>query len=577
MGTSLPDLSLLTDAEIYELQFLAEQRDRLAQMSENDQRLQEERVKLQRSSADFFRVAWNVLEPGKPIEWSWHYDLIGEWLHAAFLKQVTRLIINVPYRSAKSNQVTISWPAWCWTMKPELCFLGASYSDQLSSDHSVKRRRLIESAWYQSLWPLEFSRDTNRQDQYRNVKTGEMIATSVGASATGRGGDILILDDAMNAADAMSLAKQKQLHDWFPNVFRSRLNDPATGVIIVIEQRTGEKDMTGWLLKNEPDQWTHIVVPTQCDEVKTYSFPISKREFVREVGDVLQPARHTPEVIATRKIHSRTWATQDQQRPAPDSGIVFKREWWRFRKVPRAQYNQIITSWDFAVEGNSKSDFNCGVCVGVFGAEIDLLDVFKERLPFTEQLKAFKSFSAKHPQARRHLIEKKANGPAIISTIKAEVAGVIAIEPTGSKLQRADAATPEVEAGNVYLMEDAPWVHDFIESLTVFPNGSNDDDVDAFDQAVNWLRAHRHHFGLIQYYEAQEAAEAAEAEAYMQTSTMSKPDRGHQDVACPKCGIESVVRIGNTLRCNSCSNQWPAVKTVEFDPKIMGRTATMAK
>ena len=77
--------------------------------------------------------------------------------------------------------------------------------------------------------------------------------------------------------------------------------------------------------------------------------------------------------------------------------------------------------------------------------------------------------------------------------------------------------------------------------------------------------------------EVAEAAEAAEAEAYMQTSTMSKPDRGHQDVACPKCGIESVVRIGNTLRCNSCSHQWPAVKTVEFDPKIMGRTATMAK
>src|SRR5258707_306065 len=125
MGTSLPDLSQMTDAEILELQFLAEQRDRLAQMTEQEQALQEERVKLQRSPAEFFRASWQVLEPGKPIEWSWHYDLIGEYLHAAFLRQITRLIINVPYRTSKSNQATISFPAWCWTIKPELCFLGA--------------------------------------------------------------------------------------------------------------------------------------------------------------------------------------------------------------------------------------------------------------------------------------------------------------------------------------------------------------------------------------------------------------------------------------------------------------------
>ena len=489
----MPQLSelmpFMTDQQIKELELCASEKQRHDGMTAEEERFEAARAEAGRNPAAFFRAAWPVLEPGKALEWSWHYDLIGEFLQAAYLRQIRRLIINVPPRSAKSSQSTICFPAWVWSKQPITRFLTASHSSGLSGDHSAARRRLIESRWYQSLWPMEFTRDTNRRDQYRNTAQGEMIATSVGSSeALGKGGDILIVDDAMNPAEARSAAKLKELHDWFPNVFRQRLNDPATGVIIVIEQRTGENDLTGWLKKNEPDQWQEVVVPLEAPARKDYSFPISGKVHSREVGDVLQPKRHTPAVIASRKIHTRTWATQDQQQPAPDTGIIFLREWWKFRGTMRARYDLIVTSWDFAVEGNADSDFNAGVCLGRCGADIDVIDVFAKRLPFPQQQQALSTFALKHYYATRHLVEKKANGPAIIASLKSKVSGLIAVEPQGDKMQRADAATPECESGNVYLIE-AAWNHDFIEHMAIFPNGSNDDIEDAFSQGVNWLRA----------------------------------------------------------------------------------------
>jgi predicted phage terminase large subunit-like protein len=549
-----------TDAELKELEFLAAEKQRFADMTADEECIEARRAEAGKNPAAFFRASWNVLEPGKDLEWSWHYDLIGEYLQAAFLRQIRRLIINVPPRTAKSSEATICFPAWVWTRQPGMRFLTASHSSGLSGDHSAARRRLIESRWYQNLWPLEFTRDTNRRDQYRNTAQGEMIATSVGSSeALGKGGDILIVDDAMNPAEARSAAKIKELHEWFPNVFRQRLNDPATGVIIVIEQRTGENDLTGWLKTNEPGQWQDVVVPLEAPARKEYSFPISGKVHARETGDVLQPRRHTPEVIANRKIHTRTWATQDQQQPAPDSGIVFLREWWKYRGTPRAKYDQIITTWDFAVEGNADSDYNAAFCLGKCGADIDVLDAFKARLPFPQQQQAVVNFAISHPLASRHLVEKKANGPAII-----------AVEPQGSKLQRADASTPECEAGNVYLIE-APWNHEFVEHMAMFPNGANDDWVDAFAQGVNWLRGHNYSYGLLTYAAQQAAGEQQKVQEYMESAKMTKPDTGVQTVTCINCKSTAVVRIGNNYRCNSCSASWPAVKTAEFDPKIFTR------
>jgi predicted phage terminase large subunit-like protein len=512
----------LVDAELAELQLLLEREQQLDALSSEERQRFEYRAKLEASPAEFFKAAWNILEPGRPLCWSWHYELIGEYLLKVWRREITRLIINVPPRTAKSTEGTICWPAWGWARDARSRFLTASYSKDLSSEHSSKRRNLIDSEWYQSLWPITFSEDTNRKDQYRNSVQGEMIATSVGATGTGRGGDILILDDGLSADQALSESERKTAHEWFRDTFRTRLNDPSTGAIVVIEQRTGYEDVTGWLLHNEPGQWTQVVIPLVQDakEEVVIDFPVSGRQMIRPVDDVLQPTRHTPEVVTSRKVHRRTHETQDQQRPAPDGGNICKREWWKYYRAVPATFDMVVDSWDFAFKDVKQSDFVAGFKFGIVGANRYILDALHGQMNFPASRDALKRLALREPRASRILVEDKANGPAIIQSLQDTVPGIIAVEPQGSKYARAYAASGDIEAGNVYLpdLDAFPqhrwWVDLLIEEWAMFPSGPNDDTVDASGQAINETRAGVDK--LMQLYQrlnAEDAAKAAEKAA----------------------------------------------------------------
>jgi predicted phage terminase large subunit-like protein len=508
----------LSDGELAELHALLERKQQLEALNEEERSRLEYKARLESSPAEFFREAWAVLEPGRPLVWSPHYDLIGEWLALVWQRKIRRLIINVPPRTAKSTEGTIAFPAWGWARDARVRFLTASYSKDLSSEHSSKRRTLIDSAWFQSLWPITFSDDTNRKDQYRNTVQGEMIATSVGATGTGRGGDILILDDGLSADEAQSEASRKQAHEWFRDTFRTRLNDPATGAIVVIEQRTSYEDVTGWLLRNEPGQWEQVVIPLVQDEKKDreIAFPISGRKWIRIVGDVLQPDRHPPHVVAGQQVHRRTYETQAQQRPAPDGGNICKREWWQYYKAVPAELDLVVDSWDFAFKDLKSSDFVAGFKFGVKGSRRLILDCIHGQMNFPASRDALKRLAERSPRASRILVEDKANGPAIISSLRDTVPGIIAVEPQGSKYARAYAASGDIEAGNVFLPDTDAfpqhrwWVDRLIEEWAMFPSGPNDDTVDASGQAINETRKGVE--TLLALYEALNAEDKAKAE-----------------------------------------------------------------
>ena len=528
-------LSSLSDAELAELSRLVAIRDAL----DAQERM---RGAAESSPAHFFRLAWETLEPGRPLDWSWHYDLIGEYLLKVWRREITRLIINVPPRTAKSTEVTICFPAWGWALDPRIRFLTASYSKDLASEHSSKRRALIESEWYQSLWPVRFADDTNRRDQYRNTELGEMIATSVGATGTGRGGDILLLDDGLSADQALSEAERKSAHEWFRDTFRTRLNDPATGAMVVIEQRTHHDDVTGWILRNEPGVWTHVSIPLVQDtqESQPVVFPVSGRVYERKLGDVLQPSRHTPEVLAGRMVHRRTYETQDQQRPSPDGGDICKREWWRFYKAVPDDFDQVIDSWDLAFKDSKDSDFVSGYKVGVKGARRYIIDCIHGRMGFSASKDAVQRMRTREPIASRVLIEDKANGPAVIDALRSTVAGIIPVEPTGSKYARATAASGDIEAGNCYLPdpESFPqhrrWVDDLIEEWAIFPNGANDDRVDASGQAINYTRSA---MGNVADYYRELAADREKKSEAKTVHITAKPREWSEAVRSVRMGI----------------------------------------
>jgi predicted phage terminase large subunit-like protein len=469
---------------------------------------------LENDFGGFVRAAWPILEPATPFLDNWHIDLIAEYLTLVQRREIRRLIINVPPRHMKSLLCTVLFPCWVWTQSPGARFICSSYAETLSIKHSLDRREVIDSDWYQRLWGdrVCFSDDQNAKSEYRNTARGVMIATSTGGSVTGKGCDFLVVDDPHNPTTMLSDAERLTALRHFDITLSTRLDQPKTGAIVVIMQRLHETDLTGHLIAGEGWEW--LSLPSEAETEERRLFPISKEIHVRKPGELLWSERFPQEVLkrAKTRLGSYAYAGQHQQRPSPAEGGILKRGWWKKYDVTPAQFDQVIQSWDMTFKDSKDSDFVVGQVWGRIGANRYLLDECRERMTFSETVHAVRALSEKWPAAVTKLIEDKANGSAIIDVLRNQLGGIIPITPTESKEARAQAAAPEVEAGNFHVPNNAMG-DAFVEECASFPNASFDDRVDAFSQAAARFRGACS--GIMDFYKtlATEETQAAGAPA----------------------------------------------------------------
>lgn len=607
------DLTGLTESEQDELLLLLESVEQEEYQSEQERARNNERLSLQADFTAFVKAAWPILEPGNKLSWSWHYDLIAEYLTLAAEKMIKRLIINIPPRTLKSILVSVMFPVWVWTREPNQSFACASYADKLSTEHSVKRRILVESDWFKRLWGdrIWLAKDQNEKTKFKNNFQAQMIATSVGGTATGLGGNFLIVDDGMKPDEAASEAVVESTHKWFDNTWRNRLNMPAEDVLILLEQRTGELDLTGHCLeadkvlieRGEKPEWTHLCLPLEADEeevdpktlTRRHVFPISKRVYDRKLGDVLQPDRFPPKVVAAWKVLRIVWSTQYQQRPTPLEGNMIKRADVRYYggqdpvtgeddpELP-TKFDLVLTSTDAAFKDTKTADFVCVGTIGVKGPDRYIFEVVTKHLDLSATEKEILRQRAKYG-ATLSLIEDKANGPAIIKNLRRKVPGIKAIEPEGGKISRMYASCGEWQTGNWHVDRNAAWCEPFIEHITKFPGIKNDDDVDMMTQAAVHLQRNSQMHGLTQYLKAKaeemakarekkfnqstpktlaEAVETVEHIAPVEAPDVTdksmrpnfvKPTTSDKSEECEQCGSKLMQRIPNGLRCGQCGAQ----------------------
>lgn len=491
----------------------------------------------------FIREAWPILEPATPFVDTWHIDCVAEHLEAVSRGELLRLIINVPPRTMKSLTSAVFWPAWEWLEHPWVRWLFASYASQLSQRDSLKMRRLIKSEGgreegtifqrigYQGVLrllhdePWQLAGDQDVKTKYETTATGMRLATSVGAMATGEGGDRIGIDDPLSASQARSDKERKAANTWWDETMSSRFNNSRAAAVIVM-QRLHELDLTGHLLSK--GGWHHLCLPAEYEPSHPFVYPDSvklpdreetvevdgKPEVVvrpgaklpgdprTEEGDLLDPERLGVErlVELLKDQGSYGYAGQMQQRPAPAEGGMFKAHWWkRWREGELPSFERKVASWDmrFSDSQEAASSYVVGQVWGVAGADRYLLAQIRARLSFTESLSAVEALE-RFIHTPGKLVEKKANGAAVIDTLRKKVPGLIAIEPEGGKEVRAAAAEPLVEAGNVYIpaadyipappgYEPSHVESDFIHECRVFPNGAHDDQVDAMSQFLNWI------------------------------------------------------------------------------------------
>lgn len=451
-----------------------------------------------KSLRQFVEQAWPTIEP-QVFTPGWHLDAVCEHLQAVSTGQIRDLIINIPPRHTKSLVASVMWPAWEWGPFgcPKTRWMFTSYAGSLSVRDSVKCRRVIQSPWYQGRWGhvYQLTGDQNAKERYDNDRSGYRLATSVDGAATGEGGDRIVVDDPHSLTDVHSDTIRQRAIDWWDQVMSTRVSDPKTGSRVIIMQRGHHDDLAGHIFATNPGKYEMLVLPAEFEVSRRCVTSLGFRDPRREEGELLWPARFNVKDLGELKTQLGSYAAsaQLQQRPSKLEGNIVKRHWWKYytlQELSELVFDFVFQSWDMTFKGTQKADYVAGQVWGMIGANYYLLDRLKERMSFTETLSAFRRTGLKWPMATAKYVEAKANGEAVIDSLRQEISGIIPVNPHGTKESRLFAVSPIVEAGNIYLpvRTEAPWVDEFVEELCTFPTSPNDDEVDAFSQAINETR-----------------------------------------------------------------------------------------
>lgn len=459
--------------------------------------------RLRRDLHAFVKAAWPVLEPGAEYRDGPHLELLSRALADLFDAWHTGdpdhlaardLVVNVPPGHMKSLLCRVFFPAWAWITRPDCRFLHGSHSLQLAVRDNVKLRRLVTSTWYQQRWPLGLLADQNAKLRFENEATGSSSVVSVGGG-TGERFDIGLLDDPHDIDDRHSPAKLQSARDWVKDTWGSRKSDPRRSRAVLIMQRVHEDDATALLLDVSTPAPRHICLPAAFESDHPHRCVDDWRT---EDGEPLWPAMYPADLVAAdqRRYGSIAAAGLLQQRPTPAGGALFQDAWWRHHDGAPASADQWVASWDMTFKDTKTADFVVGQVWCARGADYYLVDQVRGRMDFVKARDAVTRLHERYPHVAAILVEESANGPAIISSLRRAVPGLIAVPARGSKEARAAAVSPLVEAGNVHLPDPrtSPWVDDFTAEARAFPLGKNDDQVDAMSQALARLQRDTVHY-----------------------------------------------------------------------------------
>lgn len=493
---------------------------------------------MKRDLREFMEGAWHVVEPGKPFKGGWHIDAICEHLTYVSLGDIDDLVINIPPRHTKSTMVAVMWPAWEWTWNPSVQWLFATYASSLTLRDSIKCRRLIQSPWYQERFGdcFQLSSDLNQKGRFDNSFYGYRLATSVGGTATGEGGDRIVVDDAHNMKDINSDTIRGGVIDWWRDTMSTRGNDMKKLGRVIIAQRGHHQDLPGHVLST--GGWVHLNLPgyfvpkTRCvtrakkestrivpasDEKYTFGDeiePLVMDELIftdprKKENDLLQPERFGPAEMAklSMELTERGFESQIQQNPSAKGGNIMKEHHWREWVEPELpQIQMIIQSYDTAFEEDEESDFSARTTWGVFEYEerlnpklpwtaqykgqtrlcLILLERLNKRMEFPE-LRENATEAAQLWKPDKVLVEKKASGHSLAQELRRAGLPIARIKVTDSKFVRAHAASLVLERGCIFYVK-RNWAQEVIKQCGNFPADDHDDLVDSTTMAMLWLR-----------------------------------------------------------------------------------------
>jgi len=446
----------------------------------------------------FIERSFYELNPQTAFAKSPHIEVLASRLENCRQGKTKRLIVNLPPRSLKSHTVSVAFAAWLLGHNPAIQIICASYGQELADKHARDCRTLMASEFYRGLFPrTHLSSEKRSVNEFLTTAEGFRMSTSVGGVLTGRGADVIILDDPLKPDEALSETRRTSVNEWYDNTLVSRLNSKESGIIIIVMQRLHQDDLVGHALGQQ--DWEVLSFPAiaEEDEVHLIENAWGRRRFERKFGEVLQPDRESRLTLEGIRavIGSYNFASQYQQTPVPLGGAIIKTEWLKYYDpgdLPE-RFVCVIQSWDTANKSGELNDYSVCTTWGAMYGRYYLLDVFRRRLDYPDLKRAV------HEQARHHhadivLIEDKASGTQLIQDLRVEgLYGVKPYEPLpgNDKTLRLYAQSAEFESGRALLPRSASWLDEYVREITGFPGTKHDDQVDSTTQALDHLKSNR--------------------------------------------------------------------------------------
>ncbi|MET2829308.1 hypothetical protein [Mesorhizobium shangrilense] len=392
-----------------------------------------------------------------------------------------RILINLPPRHLKTFMV-ICAIAWFLGRNPTKEVMLVTHSQGLSRDIAWKVETVMNSAIFLSTFPeCRVSEDRRSAMDFRTTLGGGFYAGSFDSRMTGRGADLLVMDDPISAQEASSPAARDAVELSYQTMIKTRHNDPRTGATLMVAHRTHPDDLSEFLMKEGFDR---VVLQLEAEEDEEVHF--GNFHFSRKKGEVLQPTIYTPDALARlkRETASHVFATQYQQRPVSLQGGLLKRS--DFPIVPSLPTGgKIVVSWDVASSSNPRSSFTVALVFVRHQHVSYLVHILRERLDYSNLVRRAADLHLRYGPTH-HLVESASLGPALIADLRNLGANVLSISATTSKVDRVNAIMNQFNNQEIQLVQGTPGLDLFLDELVSFPHGSNDDQVDALTQYSSW-------------------------------------------------------------------------------------------
>lgn len=468
---------------------------RIAQQSANET--------LRTNFRDFFKkFAYPFIHPGTPLIETWSIDLMCEYAQAVADGEIKRLIINIPPGLMKSTIWSSALPAFILGRAPYEKIFAISNKENLVNRNIGWTKRITEATRFVETFP-EFKPDDrkNTETHFRTTRGGEMQGFATEGNITGERANFLIFDDYMSSNMMAAEPTRNRLLGKFDDTFERRA-DVVRNSIVIIEQRLGVNDLTGFISRTRKGEYEHLCLPVRFEEKKYFHIGSFKKD-IKE-GDLLAPELLTQEKVdqlRNRVVDPETgiangkqiFFTQYMQKPVAEGGNMVDMKWFQrfdLANLPDMKFDSIFVSADTAQKVKEINDPSGFLKFGVKGQCIYLIDRYNKRAIYQDTKKNLLLFAAKFPAANSILIEDANTGSSLIQELPRECSyGIVPISHGGIKKEiRFYNATGAMANGNIFIPKEASWLSEFEESLMQFPNGSHDEDPDCLGQFIGWYK-----------------------------------------------------------------------------------------